>query len=63
MSSNSETIIRTACQMMAKHGENAARRARAHAKMLRNDPKASLGWEKVAVMIDFIFNDELRPAV
>ena len=55
-------LLRTACQTMAEHGDNAIQYAKARASALRDNPTASSQWESVSHVISVIFEEEFCPA-
>lgn len=62
MFNNTDFLLRTACQTMARHGDDAVRYAKSRAEALKDDPRSSSDWEHVSHVIGAIYDEGFQPA-
>lgn len=54
-------IVRVACHMLARHGDDAVTCARARAEELQSEPRAAARWQMVENTIGVLFDDGFAP--
>ena len=62
MHQDAPIVIRVACQMLSRHGEQAALCAQARAAQLADEPRAAARWRMVEETISLLYADGYAPA-